>query len=146
MNLGWQKFMEVSKFSNSVVVTKHSKAEIKWKMGKCKALNLTSETMNQDSFILTCYKLLILKLKKKKVLSLVNRKLIFLSTQINVKQMFRDYQFKNMPNHLAVQVIKCPRHRLTSELWKAKNDLRNIWKENQLLPYDLRSMLSFNSY
>lgn len=99
--------------------------------------------MNQDSFILTCYKLLILK--QKKVLSLVNRKLIFLSTQIIVKQMFRDYQFKGMPNHLAVQVTKCPRRRSTSELWKAKNYLRNIWKEN-LLPHDLRSRLSFNNY
>lgn len=41
MNLGWQKFMEVSKFSNSVVVTKHSKAEIKWKMG---------DVENEDGF------------------------------------------------------------------------------------------------
>lgn len=60
--------------------------------------------------------------------------------------MFRSYQFKGIPSHLAVQVTKCPRHRPTLELWKAKNDLRNIWKENQLLPYDLRSMFSFNSY
>lgn len=33
-------------------------------MDEFKTLNLTSETLNQDSFILASYKLLILKLKK----------------------------------------------------------------------------------